>query len=339
MTDEVESRPPVFILLSTWNGADYLGQLIASICAQRDANWRVLARDDGSSDATRQILKNWADQDERVTLVQDGSGRLGSTASFALLMRLALENHAMYFAFCDQDDLWHEAKMEHLRQRIGLLEQGQPGARPALVWSDLRWIDEQGRVLALSHFRACGGVAALSGGGLWLLAMNLVPGCAMLGNRALLEMVSPTATAVSHHDWWAALVASACGRTGVVQHALTDYRLHDGNQIGAATLNARLIGSLRAPLRALARSTETYWEAVDNAHRLACLDAPAPDQRWQCAIQHVCGTLGASSAWRRIVGVIAGPVHRVGFLRNIQMLLAAVYAPPGARTLRSPLVR
>lgn len=339
MAGEAESRPPVFILLSTWNGAKYIRQLIASINVQSDGNWRVLARDDGSSDGTREILKNWAEQDGRVTLVRDDKGRLGSTASFALLMRLALEHHAMYFAFCDQDDLWHEAKVEHLRQRIGPLEQGQPDSHPALVWSDLRWIDGQGQVLTPSHFRSCGGIAALSGGGLWMLAMNLVPGCAMLGNRALLEMVTPTATGVSHHDWWVALVASACGRTGVVQHALTDYRLHDGNQIGAATLNARLIGSLRAPLRAMARSTETYWEAVDNARRLACLDAPVSDQRWQCAIQHVCSALGASSASRRIFGVITGSVHRIGFLRNIQMLLAAAYPTAGARASRSPLIR
>jgi len=324
----IRSHHPTVILMTTWNGASYVKQLISSINAQSDSNWVVMVRDDGSTDATTEILNQWASQDKRVILIKDDRGRLGSSAGFCLLMRQALESGAMYFAFCDQDDVWHESKLESLRQRLDLLDHGQPEKYPALSWSDLRWIDEEGGILAQSHFIASGGSRALSGGGLWLLSMNLIPGCAMLGNRALLELATSVKAVVSHHDWWTALVASACGHTGAVTTPLTDYRQHGGNQIGAASFSARLTNFASEPTRLLTRSARTYWDAVENARSLSRLPAPIPNLRWATAIDHTSTALGASSAWRRACAVLVGPVRRIGLLRNILMLFAAVSSPP-----------
>ncbi len=48
--------PTVDILLATHNGADYLAAQLDSIVAQTVANWRLIARDDGSCDGTPAIL-------------------------------------------------------------------------------------------------------------------------------------------------------------------------------------------------------------------------------------------------------------------------------------------
>lgn len=46
------------ILLSTYNGEKYLPELLESVLAQKDIYVDILARDDGSTDKTVEILKS-----------------------------------------------------------------------------------------------------------------------------------------------------------------------------------------------------------------------------------------------------------------------------------------
>ena len=47
------------ILLSTYNGEKYLPELLESVLAQKDIYVDILARDDGSTDKTVEILKKY----------------------------------------------------------------------------------------------------------------------------------------------------------------------------------------------------------------------------------------------------------------------------------------
>ena len=46
----------VAILMGTYNGGDFLREQLATIAKQQHPEWRLLASDDGSIDATRSIL-------------------------------------------------------------------------------------------------------------------------------------------------------------------------------------------------------------------------------------------------------------------------------------------
>jgi len=197
---------PTWILLATYDGERFLRRQLASLFAQTDRNWRLLVRDDGSSDRTPALLGAAAAADARVRVVDDDGGRLGSSRNFFRLMHAALAEGADYFAFCDQDDIWQPDKLATLR---AALRAGERAAAPCLVYSDLSWIDARGDEIARSHFRAsCGGMPEQDHR--WLMAMNLIPGCAMLGNRALLECALRRMD-LAHHDWWVALAAAAMG--------------------------------------------------------------------------------------------------------------------------------
>lgn len=50
------TEPKVAILLCTFHGEKYLSEQLDSIAAQTHGNWEIWASDDGSSDATHQIL-------------------------------------------------------------------------------------------------------------------------------------------------------------------------------------------------------------------------------------------------------------------------------------------
>lgn len=329
------TESPIWILLATYDGERFLRRQLASLFAQTDRNWRLLVRDDGSSDRTPALLGAAAAADARVRVMDDDGGRLGSSGNFFRLMHAALAEGADYFAFCDQDDIWQPDKLATLR---AALRAGERAAAPCLVYSDLSWIDARGDEIARSHFRAsCGGMPEQDH--CWLMAMNLIPGCAMLGNRALLECALRR-TDLAHHDWWVALVAAAMGELVRVERPLLAYRLHGGNAIGARSLLARCIGFVLRPLDQLARGYEVHWVAVGNAHALLAAAGACPlNPGWRAGLEAVVAELGSPRRARRVRAVLAGPARRVGSARRLLAVVAALKHPPSDAGVQRPPMR
>ena len=74
------------VVLATWNGARHLDELLLSIRAQSLRPKRLLVRDDGSSDRTREILKDSAERWPGWLIELPGKCRLGSNGNFAALL-------------------------------------------------------------------------------------------------------------------------------------------------------------------------------------------------------------------------------------------------------------
>ena len=60
----------VNILLSTYNGEQFLAEQVKSIQEQTYQEWQLLIRDDGSSDGTVEVIKQLAAQDSRIHLMR-----------------------------------------------------------------------------------------------------------------------------------------------------------------------------------------------------------------------------------------------------------------------------
>ena len=54
-----DSKFTIDILLATYNGEQFLAQQLDSLLAQTIRNFRILVRDDGSTDSTKKILKEY----------------------------------------------------------------------------------------------------------------------------------------------------------------------------------------------------------------------------------------------------------------------------------------
>ena len=68
----------VTILMSTYNGENFLAEQIESIQQQTYTDWTLLIRDDGSKDKTREIIKRFALEDDRITFINpDQTENLG----------------------------------------------------------------------------------------------------------------------------------------------------------------------------------------------------------------------------------------------------------------------
>ena len=115
------------ILLATYNGETFLDEQLDSIAAQAHGDWRLIARDDGSSDRTPEILEAFRMRHPgKVVVLEDGDGNLGLVQNFS---RLMAHSDAPYAAFCDQDDVWMPeklalslAKMRELEQEQGMIK-------------------------------------------------------------------------------------------------------------------------------------------------------------------------------------------------------------------------
>jgi glycosyltransferase involved in cell wall biosynthesis len=239
----MNSQPRLIILLSTYNGENFLRAQLDSLFAQTYPDYVILARDDGSQDATKKILADYAIRSpDKLKIIRDDSGNLGASGSFAFLIDYALKHKAefdvesLYLMFCDQDDVWHEDKMT--KQVNAMLateaEEGseQRGKKPILVHSDLQVVDESLRLIAESMARYQG-LETSRNSFANLLISNLVTGCTALINEALARKALPIADDAIMHDWWLALVASCFGKIVYLDTPLVQYRQHCSNTIGA----------------------------------------------------------------------------------------------------------
>src|SRR5688572_7509248 len=115
----------------------HVAALVESIRCQTLGDWRLLVRDDGSSDATVDVVDKLARQDPRIHLLPEDGRSLGAPGSFGLLMAAARARGAGYVFFADQDDIWLPGKLDRLLSVMGDAEATVGSETPLLVYSDL----------------------------------------------------------------------------------------------------------------------------------------------------------------------------------------------------------
>ena len=243
-------HPRVDILLATYNGEPWLSAQIDSLLAQDYRNWQLLIRDDGSSDATRDILQDRiAALDGRARLLEGGDN-LGSCGNFLHLLQAS---EADYVMFCDQDDVWLPEKVRVTLDKMRDLEATCGRGTPLLVHTDLKVVDQDLNLVAESG-HAYQGIDPVKGAVLnRLLVQNVVSGCTVMVNRALCRVALPVPAEVPMHDHWLALVAAGFGQIGYLPQATMLYRQHEINRVGAQRWTPGYAAGLLLQLPALRR--------------------------------------------------------------------------------------
>lgn len=222
---------PLDILLATFQGAAFLPAQLDSLFRQTCDDFRILARDDGSTDDSGAVLAAHAQaHPERLAVLPPDGQRLGAAGSFA---RLLGEARGPYVMFCDQDDVWMPDKVEVTLAAMRDLERRRGASAPCLVCTDLQVVDDRLRVVDPSfwHFQRIHPprLDRLSR----VLVQNFATGCTVMINRALAELALPVPAGAMMHDWWLALLATRFGRVRALPRATVLYRQHGRNDIGA----------------------------------------------------------------------------------------------------------
>ena len=155
---------------------------------------------------------------------------LGVRGAFGSGLRLALSKAAgiaQFFAYADQDDIWHPAK---LSRSIAVLRSS--GAK--LVHCDARVVDERGRLIAPSLHRY--ETRREAGDLLGTLLLNNVTGMTAVFTpdtaKLTLALIDCYRGSLLH-DHITAAAAASLGRVVLLDEPLMDYVQHENNQIGA----------------------------------------------------------------------------------------------------------
>jgi hypothetical protein len=248
----------VAILLSTFNGERFLREQLQSILAQTHREWILYWRDDGSTDGTVRLMRDFmSGAGAGRTVASEDCGRIGVTHSFLSLLHLAIRNGADALAFADQDDVWLPEKLV-----LGLAALARvPDPTPALYCARQILVDEGLRWLGLSSnpHRLPGFPGALT--------QNIATGCTVMLNRAAADLVgSSQAPAATLHDWWCYLLVAAAGGELIVDETpVILYRQHPSNFVGAP------FSAPRRALAALRRGPDMFMNVM-RQHVAALMD-------------------------------------------------------------------
>ena len=250
--------PPPFvaILLSTYEGERFLVPQLHSLLSQTHRDWVLYWRDDGSTDGTRKVMRDFLTRmgPERAVVLEENI-RVGATESYMRLLRRAYADGNPVLAFADQDDVWLPEKLSRGVAALAAVPDEVPAlyfARQVLVDASLRHIALSYRVRRPPGFPTC-------------LTQNLATGCTVLMNReAMALMAERPAPTGSLHDWWSYIVVSAQGGRLIADNEPTVlYRQHESNTVGAPrSLWRRAIAALRRGPEPFMRLLRGYVAAL-----------------------------------------------------------------------------
>ncbi len=127
----MKTVPRVTVITPFRNASAYLGEAIASVLGQTFEEWEHVLIDDGSTDDSLEIAKEFTRRDPRIKLVERTStGSHGAAAARNAGMRAG---SGAFFAFLDADDVFEP----HMLDIVVTLAQVNPAA--AMIFGSTRW--------------------------------------------------------------------------------------------------------------------------------------------------------------------------------------------------------
>ncbi len=240
----------ISVLLATFNGAKHVHSQLQSITDQTRPPDELVICDDGSTDTTLEIVREFAAHQKFPVHVHLNEANKGYRRNF-------LDGFSMcsgdYVALCDQDDVWLPEKIASLAARV------KSGANPSLIFSDCRLVDEHLNDLGIGGL-ARRGISELeresiSGGNLIyiLLSRPCITGMTMFCNRQRVLDNIPAMPEISH-DFAISLGFALGGDYAFVDQPLVKYRQHSNNALGMSSRKQRKPSLFRSDFVSAAES-------------------------------------------------------------------------------------
>jgi glycosyltransferase involved in cell wall biosynthesis len=205
--------PCVSVVIPTWNRAEWVRDAIDSVLAQDYPRLEVVVVDDGSTDATPEVVRRYGSQ---VRYIRQANGGAASARN-----RGIAEATGEFVAFLDSDDLFLPGKLTEQVREFGR----QPGLVMVYAWFSI--LDGSGRERLGRRFHRTGDIARS------LLAHcmqgPLATPTVMVRRTALLQAggFDETMRLSEDTDLWCRV--ARLGRVGLVPRVLVQVRRHEGN--------------------------------------------------------------------------------------------------------------
>ena len=215
----------VDILLATYNGEKYIKEQVESILNQTYENIQIIISDDCSTDKTRQVLKEYENNEKIKIFYQEKN--LGYVKNFEFLLKQVESN---LYMLSDQDDVWKKEKVEKSVEKI-------ESEKLDLVFGDLEVVDENLNTLYKSYNRymhLIHKIKKYQKDYRLQYLYNCMTGCTIISRKNWIDKVLPFPTNSKYviHDYWIGLIIALNGKVGYLDTPYILYRQHGTNQVG-----------------------------------------------------------------------------------------------------------
>ncbi|MEJ5310866.1 MAG: glycosyltransferase [Anaerolineae bacterium] len=216
-------RPLITFAVIAYNAEKYIREAVEGAFTQTYSPLQIVLSDDGSADATFQIMEEMANayHGPHTVLLNRNARNLGIGAHINRIMELA---HGKYVIIAAGDDV----SLPHRTERI-YQEFVDGGSETMVVFSDMIEIDSTGTILRKSNYHPPVGfddpVQCCQN------MLRGITGASNAWNRKLFDIFGPLLPEVTFEDRVIALRAALLGDIRYIQEPLVKYRLHATNTV------------------------------------------------------------------------------------------------------------
>lgn len=240
----------VQVIMSTYNGEKYVIRQIDSIMSQVGVEVSLLVRDDGSSDHTIDILKEYGTNHDNLHIIEGKN--IGWRKSF--LEGLTKAKNADYYAFSDQDDVWVEDK---LYKCVKLLENEKDNNdTPLMIHCNRFSCNENLEPFEMQSFKVPMPINKKNA-----LTQEFAQGCTIVMNEAakkLVTRIEPDQRAP--HDFWTGLICYYFGKVYYLDERLIYHIRYDNS----ASFAGNIRGGQKNRLKMMFSGKNVYYNPASD---------------------------------------------------------------------------
>ena len=272
----------ISVAMATYNGARYLPEQLDSLAAQTCRPLELVVSDDGSTDATMEIVEAFAERAPFPVQLERNRRRLGFSDNF---LCAAQRCRGEWIAFCDQDDVWLPHRLADATQAIGTGDEDLMMVVQAAELADCALEPSGRRLPDIPRHRI---KARNSHYGFWVK-----PGFCLTVRARMLHELPWTARPPNYfpghpwqsHDKWCCMLANALGNVVYLPETAAVFRRHEAAATG---LYGRR--GVRGSLDCAVRTGQTHYAflsmvAAESAACLRRLSGDAPDPVWSVRLE------------------------------------------------------
>jgi len=295
------------ILIGCYEPKSYLIEQLDSIQYQTHQAWSVFMSDDSPCKAWQ---SEYSEHFNKLGVEILLGPKTGFANNFLSLIRNRKFQSDLY-AFCDQDDIWSEGKLEIIQK----IFTGSDNSIPRLYCGRTCIVDSENNYIGYSPLfkRAPSFKNAL--------IQNIGGGNTMVFNTAArnLLLACPLDIKVVSHDWFFyQLVTGAGGEVIYDSNPYVRYRQHDANLVGA---NIGWSARIRR-IKLLLAGRFKEWNEINIAALLRINHLLSPESRE--TLQLFIHTRVGSSFWVRLVQLKRSGLYRQTLLGNLGLIIGLI---------------
>lgn len=223
------STVTVSIAMATFNGAEYLQAQLDSFTRQTRPPDELVVCDDGSSDATLEILHRFRQQASFPVAIHSNPTTLGYIRNFERALSLCSGN---IIFLSDQDDVWFDGKLAAMSAIL------ESDTKLQVLVADMVLTDGQ---LRPTRYTQLGNIIDVG-----MPETSFVAGCATALKRDWLDMVVPIPAPIAAHDNWIHRLAVALDVRRVLPLPQQYYRRHQDNASTSVASSPEKMTALRS---------------------------------------------------------------------------------------------